>query len=149
MNKDKVSYVFTLIGGGWGYSHDMYVITKDDKVYYTNKFNEDNLLDCNLEYMCDLYDSSRSNFWISSCYRKDKDGNQIEERKYLFDLLNDDGKIDFDNFKVEKYAIMDAIDLTLYKNVDDELKELVHQGYCSDSLPAVQYVLAICSKRSR
>ena len=40
---------------------------------------------------------------------------------------------------------MDAIDLTLYKNVDGELKELVYQGYCSDSLPAVQYVLAICN----
>lgn len=36
----KAKYAFTIIGGGWGYSHELYAITSDNSVYYTNEFND-------------------------------------------------------------------------------------------------------------
>ena len=36
----KAKYAFTIIGGGWGYSHELYAITSDNSVYYTNEFRD-------------------------------------------------------------------------------------------------------------
>lgn len=136
MKLENIAYLFTVIGGGWGYTHDLFVITTDDKLYYTEKFN-DNLLDCELAYVCDLYGSTNN-----LCIRSSYDG---RKREYLFDLLNTDGKVDFEDYKEDIYGSMDALEVTLYKNENNTLKKLT-TCYGFDSIPAVRYVSVLFSK---
>lgn len=117
-----------------GYFHGLYVITKDDKIYYTEIFNEYDLLNCELMYVCDLYNSTE-NFCIDSLY----DGSR---REYLFDLLNDDGKVDFEDYKEDRYTTIDAEKITLYKNENGTLKKLVSDNN-RNSMPAIKYTLAV------
>ena len=146
MKVEDVKYLFTITGGGWGYTHDLYVVTKDDKIYYTEKFNNKDLLDCEPDFMCDLYPKNLKNSCISSSISWDENKNRIVKRKYLFDLLNKDGKVDFEDFMLSKYACMDGVDITLYKNVNNKLQRLVSQDYDSDGMPAIRYVIALRSK---
>ena len=147
MKVEDVKYLFTITGGGWGYTHDLYVITKDDKIYYTEKFNSKDLLDCEPDFMCDLYPKNLKNSCISSSISRDENGNRVERKRYLFDLLNKDGKVDFEDFnEIGLYCIADAERITLYKNVNNKLKRLVSQCYDSDGMPAIRYVIALRSK---
>lgn len=50
----NAKYAFTVIGGGWGYQHDLYVITSDNSVYYTKDFDEDNLENAKPEFIFKL-----------------------------------------------------------------------------------------------
>lgn len=147
MKVEDVKYLFTITGGGWGYAHDLYVVTKDAKIYYTEKFNSKDLLDCEPDFMCDLYPKNLKNSCISSSISWDENKNRIVKRKYLFDLLNKDGKVDFEDFnEISPYCIADAEHITLYKNVNNKLEELVSTCYSSDNMPAIRYVIALRSK---
>lgn len=147
MKVEDVKYLFTLTGGGWGYSHDLYVVTKDDKIYYTEKFSNEDLLDCEPDFLCDLYPKNLENSCISSSTSWDENDNRIVKRKYLFDLLNKDGKVDFEDFdEISPYCIADAEHITLYKNVNNKLEELVSTCYSSDNMPAICYVIVLRSK---
>ena len=116
MKVEDVKYLFTITGGGWGYTHDLYVITKDDKIYYTEKFNSKDLLECEPDFMCDLYPKNLKNSCISSSISWDENDNRVERKRYLFDLLNKDGKVDFEDFnEIGLYCIADAERITLYK----------------------------------
>lgn len=140
MDIENIKYLFTNIGGGWVYIHDLFIITKDDKIYHTEKFDDDDLLGCEPEYVCDLYPKDLENCWISTSVAFD--GTEIN--KYLFDLLNSEDKVDFEDFKQLEYACMDGTDLTLYKNVDNRLEKLVEYGDI-DFMPAVRYVMVLWS----
>ena len=101
MNIENVKYLFTIIGGGWTYAHDLYIITKDDKIFYTDEFNDANILDCNPDYVCDLY-SEREDFVISISSFRDENGNRVIKEKYLSELLAEkgkNGKVDFENMR--------------------------------------------------
>lgn len=142
LNIEDVKYLFTDIGGGWCYISDLYIITKDDKVYHTDKFSEGDLLNCYPEYICDLYPKDLRNCCIST-KTSFTNGVCTKERKYLFDLLNSDGKVDFEDFRFRSSTIMDGTVVTLYKNVDNKLEKIVSQSYDGDDMPAVQYVITL------
>ena len=36
----EFKYIFTIIGGGWVAEHELYAVTKDGKIYNTNKFDK-------------------------------------------------------------------------------------------------------------
>ena len=36
----EFKYIFTIIGGGWVSEHELYAVTKDGKIYNTNKFDK-------------------------------------------------------------------------------------------------------------
>lgn len=48
----NAKYVFTIIGGGWVYSHELYAITSDNSVYYTNEFKD--IENAKPEFLCKL-----------------------------------------------------------------------------------------------
>lgn len=39
-NISNAQYIFTIIGGNWMPAHELYVVTKDNFVYYTDDFND-------------------------------------------------------------------------------------------------------------
>ena len=52
MRISNFKYIITDIGGGWGYTHQLYAVTPDGKVYTTDKFDKDKLsLDTELDYV--------------------------------------------------------------------------------------------------
>ena len=124
-----------MVGGGWFYTRDLFVVTTDDKLYYAEKFGDD-LLDCDLMYVCDLYGSVDN-----VCIRSSFNG---EERKYLYDLLDADGKVDFEDYKEDTSCSMDSMEITLYKNEDGILKKLMN-CYDFDCVPAVEYISVLFS----
>lgn len=140
---EDVKYLFTDIGGGWGYTHNLFAITRDDKIYYTSRFNDSDLLDCTFEFVCDLYPSNLQNHCISTLYNFDG----TEKSTYLFDLLDSNGKVDFEKFNIREYCVMDGTTVSLYKNINNKLKLLVKQDYSSGDMPAVRYVYVLWSTR--
>ena len=50
----NAKYAFTVIGGGWGYQHELYVIAQDNSVYYTTNFDENNLENAKPEFIFSL-----------------------------------------------------------------------------------------------
>lgn len=146
MDIENVKYLFTITGGGWSYAHNLFVITKDDKIFHTEEFDDVNILDCTPDYMCDLY-GEREDFVISVSSFRDKDGNRVIKEKYLSELLlekGENGRVDFEKYEKINYSIMDAETVTLYKNVDNQLKELICQPYDDESMPAIGYVMVLC-----
>ena len=137
-----IKYLFTREGGGWGKVSELYIITKKDEIYYTNTYDSKNLLNCTPIYICPLYDEDRENFCISSVTSWDENGNRTTTRKHLFDLLNSNGKLDFEN--VSSCIAMDAEIITMYKNNKGNLKK-IWEATDSD---AVSYILALYHKYS-
>lgn len=57
---NNITYVFTITGGGWSKSHDLYVIASDDgvgyDVYFTKNFNANDILSAEPEYLFKISD---------------------------------------------------------------------------------------------
>lgn len=57
---NNIIYVFTITGGGWSKSHDLYVISSDDgvgyDVYFTKNFNINDILSAEPEYLFTVSD---------------------------------------------------------------------------------------------
>lgn len=64
MNISDFKYAFTIIGGGWGYIHDIYLIS-ENKVYYKRDFSceevEKNINSMTFTCIADL-DTTKMNF---------------------------------------------------------------------------------------
>jgi len=52
MDFQNIKYVFLIVGGGWSPCHDLYAITNDNSVLYTNRF--DTLETAQLEFIFKL-----------------------------------------------------------------------------------------------
>lgn len=140
-----IAYVFTVIGGGWGYNYDLYLITKDDKLYHTKNFNEDllcNKKDFEVDYLGHLYNDIR-NCTISVS----KSSNSSEKiYTYLFDLLNENGKVDFEAFETSNFISMDAPYTSIYKNEGNDLRALISNTTNGSDIPAIRYTLAVVAQ---
>lgn len=148
---EDIKYMFTRIGGGWGYNHDLYIITKDDNIYYTGKFNENTLVNTNVfevSHLGHLYNDVENKI-VSNLFTRDSNGKSINQHTYLFDLLDKDGKVNFEDFKVDNCMIMDSPYYTLYKNENDSFKILVNRSYNGGNIPAIKYTLALVDGASK
>lgn len=52
-NISNAKYIFTIVGGNWMSAHELYVITKDNFVYYTDDFNDIELKNPKAVYQLD------------------------------------------------------------------------------------------------
>ena len=142
-----VKYAVTEIGGGWAYSHNLFVITADDRVLYASKFDEENPLCCEVEKEFGLYDFDKSpcETVISTTSYTDENGEHQTSYKYL-DSLMKNGKVDFEDVRDLSRFVCDSPKYTLYKNKNNCL-EVIADTYNLDSLPAVEYLLYIRYKQ--
>lgn len=146
LNINDVAYAFTVIGGGWGYNHELFVIMTDNTVYETTKFDDKDILYCEPEYKFNLYSLAKeqSEVWIGTRWSKDEHGNEVKKVDYLDSLTNDDNKVDFEDIRDGSECIMDAPVYTVYKNVNNELVGLVRTyNFCR--IHAVAYTEAVYS----
>lgn len=148
---DKVQYIITETGGGWTYHHNLFIITSDDKVLYTDELDnilytgtisKDDLLNCHIQKEYDLYsaDLDPSTF-IIGIITEVKNGKLVKREECLSDLLVD-GKVDFERFEKRYRVVMDSPMYSLYKNVDGEVKLLIRTEDLK-GIPAVEYMLSL------
>lgn len=141
-NMNDVKYVFTVIGGCWSYIHELFIILNNDDVLYTTEFENDNILNCEIQKKYNLYklNDKPENIRISTSYRWDKNGNAIKKEIYLDSLLKN-GKVNFEKI-VKNGFCMDAPDYTLYKNKNNQLKKILKTTDIK-ACPGIYYVCSL------
>jgi hypothetical protein len=130
-----MEYAFTVIGGGWGYSHKLFIICKDGTVIMARKFDKSNILDYSEEFRFNYKDSGvdEDTTAISIC-----DG----KKTYLSSILN--GKApNFEKHSMEHF-VFDAPTYTMYKVTNGIVKELFSTNDV-DSCKAMKYIETLCA----
>lgn len=136
-----VKYAVTEIGGGWACSHNLFIITTDDRVLYASKFDKENPLCCEVEKEFGLYDFDKPpcETVISITSFTDENGEHQTSYEYL-DSLMKNGKVDFEDVRDASGYVFDSPEYILYKNDNNRLG-IIADTYNLESLPAVEYLL--------
>lgn len=128
-----IKYFFFLLGGNCPEGHKLYVITDDDKIYYTEKFdtNTFSFKKNDLEYICDMY--SIHNNYLNQYGKVDFEIHQNNIGKgapicYMF--KNDNGKY-IHLYTVGMYHNINAVEyvlaLTTYHYQLQRIKQLIEE----------------------
>lgn len=130
-----MEYAFTVVGGGWGYSHKLFIICKDGTVIMAREFNDSDILDYTEEFRFNYKDSGvdEDTVAISICNGK---------KTYLSSILN--GKApNFEKHSVEHF-VFDAPTYTMYKVTNGTVEELFSTNDV-DSCKAMNYIETLCA----
>lgn len=128
-----MEYAFTVIDGGWSYSHKLFIICKDGTVIMAREFNDSDILDYTEEFRFNYKDSGvdEDTTAISIC-----DG----KKTYLSSILN--GKApNFEKHSMEHF-VFDAPTYTMYKVTNGTVEELFSTNDV-DSCKAMKYIEAL------
>lgn len=148
---DRVKYIVTETGGGWTYHHNLFIITSDDKILYTNeldkilytdKINETDILNCHIQKEYNLYSADLDpSTIVTGIITEVIKGKLVKRKERLSDLLVN-GKADFERFEKRYRVVMDSPMYSLYKNVNGKIKLLIRTEDLK-GIPAVEYVLSL------
>lgn len=130
-----MEYAFTVIGGGWGYIHELFVICKDGTVVMAREFDDSNILDYTEAFRFSYKSSGvdEDTTAISIC-----DG----KKTYLSSILN--GKApNFEKHSMEHF-VFDAPTYTMYKVTNGTVEELFSTEDVN-SCKAMKYIETLCA----
>lgn len=139
MNVTKVDayidYAFTVKGGGWSFSHKLFIIFKDGTVIMAKEFNDSNILDCKEAFRFNYKNSGvdEDTVVISIC-----DG----KKTYLSSILS--GKEPNFEKHSKGHFVFDAPTYTMYKVTNGVVEELFSTKDVN-SCKAMKYIETLCS----
>lgn len=134
-----MKYAFTVIGGGWGYNHKLFIICKDATVIMAREFDDSNILDYKEAFRFNYKNSGvdEDTVAISICNGK---------KTYLSSILNGQAP-DFEKHSNEHF-VFDAPTYTMYKITNGAVKELF-STLDVNSCKAMNYIETLCSVLNR
>lgn len=134
-----MEYAFTVIGGGWGYSHKLFIICEDGTVIMAKEFNDSNILDYTEAFRFNYKNSGvdEDTVAISICNGK---------KTYLSSILNGQAP----NFEKHSkgHFVFDAPTYTMYKIINGAVKELF-STVDINSCKAINYIETLCGVLNR